>query len=145
MAVKLDWDDVSDLSPSEMSSVEEWKEQFDERYDYIGRLVRSVDEIIDTPDISTAETKTGEGSDQSTEEESDEEVEILSTSNDKVKTSTSRQVSHDSSDEVEIINWWSQPLWDVENCTSKLRERGNDKTKFILIINTQHIDIYKIR
>lgn len=100
MAVKLDWDDVSDLSPSEMASVEEWKEQFDERYDYIGRLVRSVDEIIDTPDISTAETKTGK---DSTEEESDDDVEILSTSNDKAKTS-SRRASHDSSDDVEIIN-----------------------------------------
>lgn len=45
LAVKEEWDDVSDLSPSEMSSVEEWKEQFEERYDFVGRLVRSAEEI----------------------------------------------------------------------------------------------------
>lgn len=45
LAVTEEWDDVSDLSPSEMSSVEEWKEQFEERYDFVGRLVRSAEEI----------------------------------------------------------------------------------------------------
>lgn len=45
LAVKEEWDDVSDLSKSEMSSVEEWKEQFEERYDFVGRLVRSAEEI----------------------------------------------------------------------------------------------------
>lgn len=47
MAVKEEWDDVSDLNSSEMSSVTEWKEQFDEKYDYVGRLVQSEADIVD--------------------------------------------------------------------------------------------------
>ena len=51
MAVKDEWDDVSDLTPSEMSSVEEWREQFDERYDFVGKLVRSEEEITDNVEL----------------------------------------------------------------------------------------------
>ncbi|KAF7496480.1 Membrane-associated progesterone receptor component 2 [Sarcoptes scabiei] len=50
MAVKDEWDDITDLSPSEMSSVTEWNEQFQEKYDYVGRLVRSEEEILDKAD-----------------------------------------------------------------------------------------------
>lgn len=46
-AVKEEWDDVSDLTPYQMSSVNEWMEQFSERYDYVGRLVRDVSEKSD--------------------------------------------------------------------------------------------------
>ena len=54
MAVKDEWDDVADLTQSEMSNVGEWKEQFEERYDYVGRLVRSKDEIIETVEDDVA-------------------------------------------------------------------------------------------
>jgi len=47
-AVKEEWDDVSDLTPYQMSSVNEWKEQFSERYDYVGRLVRDSSEKQDS-------------------------------------------------------------------------------------------------
>jgi membrane-associated progesterone receptor component len=46
--VKEEWDDVSDLTPYQMSSVSEWMEQFSERYDYIGRLVKDVSEKNDS-------------------------------------------------------------------------------------------------
>jgi len=58
MAVKEEWDDVSDLSQSEMSSVQEWKEQFEERYDYVGRLVKSLDDVVDTVDDDTEDVST---------------------------------------------------------------------------------------
>lgn len=35
-----EWDDHSDLSPSQMSSVQEWELQFSERYDFVGKLVK---------------------------------------------------------------------------------------------------------
>ena len=60
MAVKEEWDDVSDLSPSEMSSVQEWKEQFEERYDYVGRLVPTLEErdnVVDEIDENDVKTK----------------------------------------------------------------------------------------
>jgi len=47
-AVKDEWDDVSDLTPYQMSSVNEWMEQFSERYDYVGKLVRDVSEKSDS-------------------------------------------------------------------------------------------------
>lgn len=67
LAVKEEWDDVSDLSPSEMSSVEEWKEQFEERYDFVGRLVRSAEEIeeeLPVTDDSADASKIQAGKDQ---------------------------------------------------------------------------------
>jgi len=39
-AAKDDYDDYSDLTPSERSSVEEWQMQLSERYDYVGKLIR---------------------------------------------------------------------------------------------------------
>jgi len=47
-AIKEEWDDVSDLTPYQMSSVNEWMEQFSERYDYVGRLVRNASDKNDT-------------------------------------------------------------------------------------------------
>lgn len=40
-AVKNTWDDYSDLSVQQMSNVTEWIEQFKEKYDYIGKLVKT--------------------------------------------------------------------------------------------------------
>lgn len=38
-AVKDEWDDHSGLTPSQMSSVQEWEMQFSERYDLVGKLI----------------------------------------------------------------------------------------------------------
>lgn len=51
MAVKEEWDDITDLGEHEMSVVSEWNEQFREKYDYVGRLVRSKEEILERPDF----------------------------------------------------------------------------------------------
>lgn len=39
--VKDDWDDYSDLDVSQMNTVQEWLEQFKEKYEYVGKLVRT--------------------------------------------------------------------------------------------------------
>ena len=65
-AVKEDWDDVSDLTPYQMSSVNEWMEQFSERYEYVGRLVRDVSEKNDS---------IGDEDEEEVEEESDDNKE----------------------------------------------------------------------
>lgn len=67
-----------------MSSVEEWKEQFEERYDFVGRLVRSADEIeeeipvtdesADASKIGTAEKTTPKQPSSESSEGSDMEV-----------------------------------------------------------------------
>lgn len=40
-AVKDTWDDHSDLSVQQMSTVTEWIEQFKEKYDFVGKLVKT--------------------------------------------------------------------------------------------------------
>lgn len=35
-----EYDDLSDLSPTEMDSVKEWEMQFKEKYDFVGRLLK---------------------------------------------------------------------------------------------------------
>jgi len=40
-AVKEEWDDYTDLNVSQMNTVTEWLEQFKEKYDYVGKLVRT--------------------------------------------------------------------------------------------------------
>lgn len=40
-AVKDEWDDYSDLKTSQMNTVAEWIEQFKEKYDYVGKLVKT--------------------------------------------------------------------------------------------------------
>ncbi|XP_058805721.1 membrane-associated progesterone receptor component 1 [Phymastichus coffea] len=37
---KDEYDDLSDLDTAEMNSVKEWEEQFKERYDYVGKLLK---------------------------------------------------------------------------------------------------------
>jgi len=73
-AVKEEWDDVSDLTPYQMSSVNEWMEQFSERYDYVGRLVRDVSEKSDPiEDEEEEEEEEEEIEDKETNEESNDE------------------------------------------------------------------------
>ncbi|KAK2715130.1 membrane-associated progesterone receptor component 1-like [Artemia franciscana] len=38
--VKDEYDDLTDLTESQMSHVREWQDQFAEKYDYIGRLLK---------------------------------------------------------------------------------------------------------
>lgn len=40
-AVKDEWDDYSDLTISQMNTVTEWIEQFREKYQYVGKLVKT--------------------------------------------------------------------------------------------------------
>lgn len=40
-AVKDEWDDYSDLLVSQMATVTEWLEQFKEKYEYVGKLVKT--------------------------------------------------------------------------------------------------------
>lgn len=40
-AVKDHWDDYTDLNVSQMNTVTEWIEQFREKYDFVGRLVKT--------------------------------------------------------------------------------------------------------
>jgi len=44
VAVKEEWDQHDDLTPSQMSSVQEWEIQFSERYDFVGKLVKDGEE-----------------------------------------------------------------------------------------------------
>jgi len=73
--VKEEWDDVSDLTPYQMSSVNEWMEQFSERYDYIGKLVKDVSEKSDP--IEDEE----EGESESESKESEEKDAIKTETN----------------------------------------------------------------
>lgn len=40
-SVKDEWDDYSDLQVSQMNTVAEWIEQFNEKYDFVGKLVKT--------------------------------------------------------------------------------------------------------
>lgn len=40
-SVKDEWDDYSDLHVSQMNNVNEWLEQFREKYQYVGKLVKT--------------------------------------------------------------------------------------------------------
>jgi len=57
-AVKVEWDDHSDLTASQMSSVQEWEMQFGERYELVGKLIKegeeddAGDEVEGTPEKS---------------------------------------------------------------------------------------------
>lgn len=54
-AVKDEWDDYSDLNLSQMSTVTEWIEQFKEKYDYVGKLVKTEAEKSTPVDASDEE------------------------------------------------------------------------------------------
>lgn len=54
-AVKDEWDDYSDLSLSQMNTVTEWLEQFKEKYDYVGKLVKTEAEKATPVDAADVE------------------------------------------------------------------------------------------
>lgn len=61
-AVKDEWDDYSDLSISQMATVTEWLEQFKEKYEYVGKLVKTeaeksipVEPADEEPDVEEEE------------------------------------------------------------------------------------------
>lgn len=50
-AVKDEWDNCSDLEPEEISSVNEWSAQFEEKYEIVGRLVKDLkDQCEESPE-----------------------------------------------------------------------------------------------
>jgi len=55
-AVKEDYDDFSDLTPSQKSSVEEWEMQLSERYDFVGKLIRPGEEV-EEEEVAKTESK----------------------------------------------------------------------------------------
>lgn len=55
VAVKEDWDQYDDLTPSQMSSVQEWEIQFSERYDFVGKLVKDGEENEPEDDVEVDE------------------------------------------------------------------------------------------
>ncbi|EZA49922.1 hypothetical protein DMN91_012020 [Ooceraea biroi] len=59
------YDDLSDLNTTEMNSIKEWEEQFKERYDYVGKLLKPGE----TPTNYSDEED--EGSQQETEAKSE--------------------------------------------------------------------------
>ncbi|XP_011158769.1 membrane-associated progesterone receptor component 1 [Solenopsis invicta] len=60
------YDDLSDLNTTEMNSIKEWEEQFKERYDYIGKLLKPGEAPTNYSD------EEDEGSQQESETKSDE-------------------------------------------------------------------------
>lgn len=61
-AVTEEWDDHKDLTPGQISSVEEWQMQLSERYDFVGELIRPEDQ----PSSETADQDTGKTTDPTT-------------------------------------------------------------------------------
>ncbi|XP_032686966.1 membrane-associated progesterone receptor component 1 [Odontomachus brunneus] len=59
------YDDLSDLNTAEMNSVKEWEEQFKERYDYVGKLLKPGEAPTNYSD------EEDEGSQQETEAKSE--------------------------------------------------------------------------
>ncbi|XP_020288267.1 membrane-associated progesterone receptor component 1 [Pseudomyrmex gracilis] len=59
------YDDLSDLNTTEMSSIKEWEEQFNERYDYVGKLLKPGEAPTNYSD------EEDEGSQQETEAKTD--------------------------------------------------------------------------
>jgi len=43
-SVKEEYDDISDLTPTEMQSVKEWEEQIGDKYDFVGKLLKPGEE-----------------------------------------------------------------------------------------------------
>lgn len=59
------YDDLSDLNTTEMNSIKEWEEQFKERYDYVGKLLKPGEAPTNYSD------EEDEGSQQETETKSE--------------------------------------------------------------------------
>ncbi|CAG0905616.1 unnamed protein product [Cyprideis torosa] len=53
------YDDLSDISKSQMDSLKEWEEQFIEKYDYVGRLIRPGERARDYEDEETEPSEAG--------------------------------------------------------------------------------------
>merc|ERR1719447_1685079 len=54
--VSDDYDDLSDLKPSEMEQVQEWELQFSEKYDLVGKLLKPGEESRSYSDESSDES-----------------------------------------------------------------------------------------
>ncbi|XP_053973776.1 membrane-associated progesterone receptor component 1-like [Hylaeus volcanicus] len=65
-APKDEYDDLSDLNTTEMNSVKEWDEQFKEKYDYVGKLLKPGEAPTNYSD------EEDEGSQQETESKSEQ-------------------------------------------------------------------------
>ncbi|XP_077265099.1 membrane steroid binding protein [Temnothorax americanus] len=63
------YDDLSDLNTTEMNSIKEWEEQFKERYDYVGKLLKPGEAPTNYSDEEE------EGSQQETEAKSENDTE----------------------------------------------------------------------
>ncbi|KAG1673142.1 Membrane-associated progesterone receptor component 2 [Nymphon striatum] len=48
--VKEDYDDLSDLNTEQMNGIREWEQQFTEKYDYVGRLLKPGEEPTEYSD-----------------------------------------------------------------------------------------------
>lgn len=54
--VSDDYDDLSDLKPSEMEQVQEWELQFSEKYDLVGKLLKPGEESRSYSDESSEDS-----------------------------------------------------------------------------------------
>ncbi|KAK2581952.1 hypothetical protein KPH14_002395 [Odynerus spinipes] len=66
-SIKDEYDDLSDLDSEQMSSVKEWELQFNEKYDYVGKLLKPGEVPTNYSD------EEDEGSQQETETKSDQQ------------------------------------------------------------------------
>ncbi|XP_076676109.1 membrane steroid binding protein [Andrena cerasifolii] len=64
---ETEYDDLSDLNTEEMNSIKEWEEQFKEKYDYVGKLLKPGEVPTNYSD------EEDEGSQQETESKSEQE------------------------------------------------------------------------
>ncbi|CAH1776347.1 unnamed protein product [Owenia fusiformis] len=60
--IQDEYDDLSDLNSTQMESVREWEEQFMEKYDYVGKLLRPGESPTDYSDNEEDSSKDGEKS-----------------------------------------------------------------------------------
>lgn len=58
--IKDDYDDLSDLKPSEMDQVKEWELQFSEKYDLVGKLLKPGEEATHYSDEEESEDEEGD-------------------------------------------------------------------------------------
>lgn len=77
MAVKDEWDDITDLDQNELAQAMEWKEQFGEKYDYVGRLVRSKEEILERPDFEDDANLQNKNDNGKSSTSTDDDIEVI--------------------------------------------------------------------
>lgn len=73
--VSEEWDDHTDLTPSEISSVQEWEMQFRERYEIVGKLVKELSVTEKKDELNEEKDKSEDGDDIKTVEKSEEKSE----------------------------------------------------------------------